>query len=196
MNKTGTLNKLKKDILNDKITTQFLEQIAGPVAPDIIKIYGKDSALSPEDISNKLKTKITSVRSTLNSLHYRGIACYKKVKNNQNLFEFFWEIKFKKIIELVLETEIENIKKLEEQINLQQDRDYFFCPKKCIEAPFEVAAAYDFKCPNCGKNLEMINTKTHISSLKRKKQLAHKNIEKLNNILENIEDKTSGYICE
>jgi hypothetical protein len=40
MNKTGTLNKLKKDILNDKITTQFLEQIAGPVAPDIIN-YGK-----------------------------------------------------------------------------------------------------------------------------------------------------------
>lgn len=196
MSKTATLNKLKKDILNDKITTQFLEQIAGPIAPDIIKIYGKDSALSPEDISNKLKTKITSVRSTLNSLHYRGIACYKKVKNNQNLYEFFWEIKFKKIIELVLETEVENFKKLEDLIYQQQDRDYFFCPKKCIEAPFEVAAAYDFKCPNCGRSLEMADTKTYVASLKRKKTITKKNIEKLHKILENIEDKTSGYICE
>lgn len=196
MSKTATLNKLKKDILNDKITTQFLEQIAGPIAPDIIKIYGKDSALSPEDISNKLKTKITSVRSTLNSLHYRGIACYKKVKNNQNLYEFFWEIKFKKIIELVLETEVENFKKLEDLIYQQQDRDYFFCPKKCIEAPFEVAAAYDFKCPNCGRSLEMADTKTYVASLKRKKTITKKNIEKLHKILENIEDKTNGYICE
>jgi transcription initiation factor TFIIE subunit alpha len=92
---------------------------------------------------------------------------------------------------LVLETEIENIKKLEEQINLQQDRDYFFCPKKCIEAPFEVAAAYDFKCPNCGKNLEMTNIK-HIKHLKKKH--SHTTYRNLNKILENIENE-SGYLC-
>lgn len=191
-----TVNKLKKEILMDKTTSLFLEQIAGPLAPEIIKMYNSEKNYSPEEISEKLKKKITTIRSTLNSLHFRGIACYKKVRNAQNMFDFYWEIKFKKIIELVMESEIDNIKKLEETLNQQEGRDYFYCPKKCIEVPFEVAAAYNFKCPNCNKNLEMRDSKSLTSALKKKKTTISKNIEKLRNIIEKIEDKTTGYICE
>jgi len=191
-----TVNKLKKEILMDKTTSLFLEQIAGPLAPEIIKMYNSEKNYSPEEISEKLKKKITTIRSTLNSLHFRGIACYKKVRNAQNMFDFYWEIKFKKIIELVMESEIDNIKKIEETLNQQEGRDYFYCPKKCIEVPFEVAAAYNFKCPNCNKNLEMRDSKSLTSALKKKKTTISKNIEKLRNIIEKIEDKTTGYICE
>jgi len=191
-----TLNKLKKEILMDKTTKQFLEQVAGPLAPEILKLYNTDKTFSPEEISEKLRKKITTIRSTLNSLHYRGIACYKKVRNNQNLFDFYWEIKFKKIIELVMESEVENLKKIEEILNEQQGRDYFYCPKKCIDAPFEVAAAYNFKCPNCDKALEIMDSKTLINSLKKKKAIITKSIERLHNIINKIEDKTTGYICD
>ncbi len=191
-----TVNKLKKEILLDKTTKQFLEQVAGPLAPEIIKLYNTNKTYSPEEMAEKLRKKITTIRSTLNSLHYRGIACYKKVRNNQNLFDFYWEIKFKKIIELVMETEIYNLKKIEESLSQQQGRDYFYCPKKCIEAPFEVAAAYNFKCPNCDKSLEMIDSKNLTNSLKKKRVLISKNIEKLQAIVNKIEDKTAGYICD
>ncbi|MFA5745360.1 MAG: hypothetical protein WC932_00675 [archaeon] len=191
-----TLNKLKKEMLIDKTTKQFLEQVAGPLAPEIIKMYNTDKSYSPEEISEKLKKKITTIRSTLNSLHYRGIACYKKVRNNQNMFDFYWEIKFKKIIELVMESEIESLKKIEETLSLQQGRDYFYCPKKCIDVPFEVAAAYNFKCPNCNKTLEIMNSKTLANSLKKKKAIIAKNIERLQGIVNKIEDRTTGYICE
>lgn len=191
-----TVNRLKKEILLDKTTSQFLEQIAGPLAPEIIKMYNTDKNFSPEEISEKLKKKITTIRSTLNSLHYRGIACYKKVRNAQNLFDFYWEIKFKKIIELVMESEIDNLKKIEETLNQQEGRDYFYCPKKCMEAPFEVAAAYNFKCPNCDKPLEMQDSKNLTGVLKKKKTAIAKNIEKLHNIIDKIDDKTTGYICD
>lgn len=180
----------------DKTTTQFLEQVAGPLAPEILKLYNADKTFSPEEISGKLKKKITTIRSTLNSLHYRGIACYKKVRNDQNLFDFYWEIKFKKIIELVMESEIDNLKKIEETLSQQEGRDYFYCPKKCIEVPFEVAAAYNFKCPNCDKALEMMDSKNLASTLKKKKNLIAKNIERLHNIVDKIEDRTTGYICD
>ncbi|HRS42305.1 MAG TPA: hypothetical protein P5530_00270 [Candidatus Diapherotrites archaeon] len=190
------VNKLKKEILMDKITNQFLEQIAGPLAPEIIKMYNTDKTFSPEEIAEKLKKKITTVRSTLNSLHFRGIACYKKVRNQQNLFDFYWEIKFKKIIELVIEHESENLKKIEETIDEQEGRDYFGCPKKCMEVPFEVAAAYNFKCHYCDRPLQMLDSKTLNSALKRKKRAITKNIEKLRAIVNKIEDKTTGYICD
>jgi len=190
------LNKLKKEMLLDKTTKQHLVQIAGPLALEIIKLYDTDKVYSPEEIAAKLKVKITMIRSTLNSLHYRGIACYKKVRNESNMFEFYWEIKFKKIIEIIIENETENLKRIEEEISYQQGRDYFYCPKKCVDVPFEVAAAYNFRCPNCNKPLEIKDSKKFAESLKRKKTAIMKTITKLQGILEKIEDKTTGYICD
>ncbi|MDD3178076.1 MAG: hypothetical protein PHR26_01000 [Candidatus ainarchaeum sp.] len=189
------MNKLKKELLNDKNTIKFLEQIAGPIAIDVVKIFKKE-ALSPEMISKKLDEKITNVRATLNSLHYRGIACYKKTKTNNNLYEFLWEIKFKKIIENIHIQEIKKYKKIEMDINSKSTHDYFVCPKKCIEVPFEIAAAYNFKCPNCDSSLEMVDIKKRLALQKRKLKTTKENIEKLEILLEKIKDDTKGYICE
>lgn len=189
------MNKLKKELLDDKTTIQFLEQIAGPIATDVVKLF-KKQALSPETISKKLDEKITNVRSTLNSLHYRGIACYKKTRTSNNLYEFLWEIKFKKIIENIHIQEIKKYKKLEIDINSKITHDYFNCPKKCIEVPFEVAAAYNFRCPNCNSNLEMVDTKKKLAKQKRELKKIKTNIEKLEILLEKVNDETKGYICE
>ena len=191
-----TINKLKKNILDDKAMISFLKQVAGPLAPDIITMFKEDSEYTPEDISKKLHEKITNVRSALNSLHYRGIACYKRKKYNTNFYEFKWSIKHKKVIELVIEKETEKYKQLDEAIGEKKDRDYFSCPKKCVEVAFEIAAAYDFKCPNCNSILELMDTKSALSNIKRQKNKIQKNIEKLNEIIKNIEDKHKGYICE
>jgi transcription initiation factor TFIIE subunit alpha len=190
------MNKLKKDLLSDKSTAIFLEQIAGPMAINVIKLFNNDG-LSPEDISKKLNEKITVVRSTLNSLHFRGIACYKKQRNENNLYEFIWEIKYKKIVDVLLLQEIKKFKKLEYELTQKERHDYFFCPKKCnVEVIFEVAAAYNFKCPNCSANLEILNSKNKINKLKREKKIVEKNIKKLEELLKKINDNTSGYHCE
>ena len=189
------MNKLKKDLLADKTTIIFLEQIAGPYAIDIVKLFNNDG-LSPEKIANKLNQKITVVRSTLNSLHFRGIACYKKQRNENNLYEFIWEIKYKKIVDILLLQEIKKYKKIEYDLTQKEGHDYFYCPKKCTEVEFEVAAAYNFKCPNCNNNLEMVNKKTKINNLKKAKLKTADNIKKLEMIIQKINDNTKGYICE
>jgi len=190
------MNKLKKELLFDQNTTTFLEHIAGPIAIDVVKIFKNDSALSPEIISKKLNEKITTVRSTLNSLHYRGIACYKKKRNDKNMYEFLWEIKYKKIVEILMIQEIKKYKKIEMDISDKQLHDFFVCPKKCIEVPFEVAAVYNFKCSNCNSNLKIVNSKTKITKLKNDLKKTETNIKKLEDLLEKIKDNTKGYICE
>jgi transcription initiation factor TFIIE subunit alpha len=191
------INKLKEELFSNKEFVNLLLKIAGPLAPDIIKLFTVNDTYISEEISDKLNEKITNIRSTLNSLHYRGIACYKKTKNkDNNLFEFHWNIKFKKIIEIIIEQEMEQFNKIEQELKDKKDRDYFYCPNKCLEVPFEIAAAYNFKCPNCNNNLEIINRKNKIMSLKRKRTKIKKNIDELNNILDKIDENDKGYICE
>ena len=190
------MNKLKKELLSEKSTAVFLEQIAGPMAINVIKLFHNDG-LSPEDISKKLNEKITVVRATLNSLHFRGIACYKKQRNENNMYEFIWEIKYKKIVDVLLLQEIKKYKKLEYDLSQKEGHDYFYCPKKCnVEVEFEVAAAYNFKCPNCSASLEMVNVKTKINKIKKEKIEVEKNIKKLEDLLQKINDNTNGYQCE
>jgi len=189
------MNKLKKELLSEKNTNAFLEQIAGPLAPSVVKIFN-DNALSPENISKKLNEKITTVRSTLNSLHYRGIACYKKQRNDKNMYEFLWEIKFKKIIEILLIQEMKKYKQNETYINDKEEHDFFYCPNKCTEVAFEIAAAYDFKCPSCGKTLEVVNTKNKIILLKKQNKQLEQTIKKLESLTEKTKDNTNGYVCE
>jgi len=189
------MNKVKKELMDNKNATSFLEQIAGPLAPSIVKIF-TEQAMSPEDISKKLNQKITTVRSTLNSLHYRGIACYKKKRDDKNMYEFLWEIKYKKIIEILLLQEMKKFKSNELTINDKETHDFFYCPNKCIEVAFEIAAAYNFHCPTCNKNLELTNTKNKLNNLKKQNKEIESNIKKLEGLLEKIQDNTTGYICE
>lgn len=190
------MNKLKKELFTDKGTKIFLEQIAGPVAVDIVNVFNREG-LSPEEISNKLNEKITIVRSALNSLHFRGIACYKKQRNENNIYEFIWEIKFKKIIDILLIQEIKRLKKIEYELVQKETHDYFECSKKCnVELEFEVSAAYNFKCPNCNSSLNLVNKKTKVASLKRKRTVINKNIKKLEKLLTKINENLEGYHCE
>ncbi|MCK9293044.1 MAG: hypothetical protein WCY27_03765 [archaeon] len=190
------MNKLKKELLFDQNAITFLEQIAGPIATDVVKLFKNGSELSPEIISSKLNEKITTVRSTLNSLHYRGIACYKKKRNEKNMYVFLWEIKHKKIVEILMIQEIKKYKKIEMEISDKKIHDFFVCPKNCIEVPFEVAAAYDFKCTNCNSNLKIVNSTAKITKLNKDLKKIELNIKKLENLLEKIKDNTKGYICE
>jgi len=190
------MNKLKKELLSEKSTNVFLEQIAGPKAIEVVKLFN-NNGLSPEDISTKLNEKITVVRATLNSLHFRGIACYKKQRNESNMYEFIWEIKYKKIIDILLLQEMKKYKKIEYSLNQKEGHDYFYCTKKCnVEVEFEVAAAYNFKCPNCSKNLEMVDLKKKVKKLKLEKAQTEKNIKRLELLIQKINDNTKGFICE
>jgi transcription initiation factor TFIIE subunit alpha len=191
-----TIKKLKKEIFEDKKIVSFLEIVAGPYAPKILSIFNEDSEYTPLELSDKLKIKITNIRCVLNSLHYRGIACYKKNKKKGNFCEYKWSIKYRKIIEYIIEQEIEKLTNLENTLIEKKDRDFFVCPDKCVEIPFEIAAAYNFKCPNCDKVLELVDIKKKVANIKRKKTKLKNDINKLNEILQNIDDKTRGYICE
>lgn len=188
------MDKLKKELLKYNFTNTYIKQIAGNVGVDIIKLMNTKPT-TPEKISKKLDEKITDVRSALNSLHFYGIACYKKERDEKNMYQFLWNIQYKKLVEKLLDHEFTKYKQIENTILEKQNRDYFICPNKCSNMPFEIAAQYNFKCPTCGKPLELEDKKI-ITKLKKQKKETSKNIKNLETLLKQINDNKKGYICE
>jgi len=163
----------EKNILKVPTVQEFIEKKAGKNAVDLIKICCyKRKAIKDEDVANELKLKVTDVRTTLNRLHYRGIANYRKTKNKKTgWYSYTWKINTPKVIELVIEEQKDEIEKLERMLEEEESYSFFSCKKKCQEHPFEIAAEYQFKCPSCG------NTMKYLDNKKRKRELSKRLIE-------------------
>jgi len=137
------------------IVQEFLRNVGGEAAIGVATIYEKKGKrVTDEELAKKMRLKVTEIRTVLNRLHYRGIACYKKTKNKKNgWYNYTWEIKKKRIVELVLEAQQENIEKLEAKQAVGKNYSFFSCKKNCGVVLFEIAAEYQFKCPECGETM-------------------------------------------
>lgn len=160
-------------LLNFIETKEFIETIGGKEAADLIKICNKKKrGVSDEEIATEIRLKITEVRAILNRLHYRGIACYQKTKNTKTgWFSYTWEIKLKRIAELLLERQAEEISKLEQKLDFEKNYEFFACKDSCEMVPFEVAAEYQFKCPKCGSMMEKSDSKRRLREIRKKIKL-------------------------
>jgi transcription initiation factor TFIIE subunit alpha len=165
----------ENNILSYRLTQEFLQNVGGNDAVEVVRIcLDKNGKCLDEDIENELNhLKITEIRSILNRLHYRGIACYNKTKNkNSGWYTYTWEIKQRRIIELILEQHSERLQKLEQKARFEKDREFFICDKNCEEVIFEIAAQYEFRCPECGKMMNPMDSK-------KKHRINQKKIKKL-----------------
>ncbi|MFH1751719.1 MAG: hypothetical protein ABH821_02170 [archaeon] len=150
--------------------TDLLTSMAGIEGIKLVEICEKKrKSVTDEELAKKLSLKVTKVRTILNQLHYRGIACYNKSKNSKTgWYSYTWEIKNKRIAEIILERQKEEIEKLEKRKVLEENYVLFACPKKCDDFPFEIAAEYNFRCPECGNNMKSLDQKRRISDTNKK----------------------------
>jgi transcription initiation factor TFIIE subunit alpha len=174
----------KKSIVNFMIVQDFLRKIGGEETISLVKLCeNKRKSTTDEEIGKKIPLKITEIRTILNKLHFQGIACYQKTRNNKTgWYSYTWEIKPDRIAELILEQQEEEILKLEQKISFEQNYDFFGCKKGCDYFPFEIAAEYQFKCPECGKTMETIDNSKRTKNLKRKITILKKEICELQKI--------------
>src|SRR3989344_3900560 len=111
----------KKKIHEFVLVQDFLASIAGQEAMELVKICAnKRKLVTDEEIGKQLPLKITEIRTILNRLHYRGIACYQKTKNPKTgWYSYTWEIKISRIAELILEGRAEEVTKLGNELEFE-----------------------------------------------------------------------------
>ena len=153
-----------------KMAQEFLKSVGGEHAIELVKICdNKKRPVTDEEIGKKLPLKVTEIRTVLNRLHYRGIACYQKTKNPKTgWYSYTWEIKNSRIAEILIETHAEDITKLEKDTEFEGTHAFFSAGKGLQEYPFEIAAEYNFKDPESGKPLVAVDNKKRVKDLTKR----------------------------
>jgi len=175
----------KKKISGYGVVKDFLGHMGGAHAPRLVEIYERNCGLiRDEEMAKKMGLKVTDVRTILNRLHYRGIANYNKKRNKKTgWYSYTWNIDRKRILELIVEKQLEEIESLEQRKESGEVYSFFSCKKLCHEFPFEIAAEYQFKCPECGRELDCIDNKKRNRQASTKIGTMKKEMEEFNKIL-------------
>ncbi|HLC92961.1 MAG TPA: hypothetical protein VJH23_04595 [archaeon] len=174
-----------KKIYELQIVQDFLKSVGGEYAIELMKICEhKKRPVTDEEIGKKLPLKVTEIRTVLNRLHYRGIACYQKTKNTKTgWYSYTWEIKNSRIAEILIETHTEDITKLEKGMEFEGTHEFFSAGKGMAEFPFEIAAEYNFKDPESGKPLVAVDNKRRLKDLGNKIENLKLEMEELRKML-------------
>ena len=162
-----------------------MRSVGGEAAVGVAIAYErKGRRVTDEELAKKMKMKVTEIRTVLNRLHYRGIASYKKTKNKRNgWYNYTWEIKKKRIVDLILEEQQETIEKLEAKQDFGRNYTFFSCKKNCGVVPFEIAAEYQFRCPDCGETMDSFDYTKRLQNINTEIDELHKEVSELKKVV-------------
>jgi transcription initiation factor TFIIE subunit alpha len=168
-----------KSLTDLGLVKELLDTIGGEEAVILVKICEKKrKSATDEELSKKMKKKVTEVRAILNKLHFRGIACYQKSRNQKTgWYNYTWDINKTRLAEIISEQQEEELEKLNQKINLEADYSLFDCSKCNHREIFEVAAEYNFLCPSCGGSLTSANDPSRHKELSTKVKRIQKELE-------------------
>jgi transcription initiation factor TFIIE subunit alpha len=140
------------EILSKPLIRQTLVDLGGENAIAIVKSF--DRSMSDEELSKKLKLKISDVRATLNRLHNEGLVVYERDKDSETgWYSYSWYLNKERMEKWALE-------QLGRIGNDGHDgRDYYFCPScgKATMFSFEDALEKNFRCEICNSQLEFVD---------------------------------------
>lgn len=131
---------------------RFLIETGGENALAIVRSFSEN--LSDEEISKRLKLRISDVRATLNRLHNEGLVNYLRERDSESgWYSYTWTLNKARISQWIEERSKAN------GIHLENNGDHYFCPACGAESvtPFESAVEKGFKCPNCSRSLEFLD---------------------------------------
>jgi transcription initiation factor TFIIE subunit alpha len=176
---------MPKSITSLVLVKDLLDTIGGQEAVILVQICEKKKkSVTDEEISKKMKKKVTEIRAILNKLHFRGIACYQKSRNQKTgWYNYTWEIKKDRIADIINEQQKENLEKLTKKKNLEADYSFFDCNKCNHREVFEIAAEYNFLCPTCGGSMTSANDPQMKKELENKIKAIETEIIALNKIV-------------
>ena len=99
---------------------------------------------------------ICNSRKMFNLLHGFGLSSYtSKELTSTSYLGYFWELKPKRLIELVVKRQQDKVKNLITTRTAQRERAFFECKNCCHEIfGFETAMDMQFRCNKCGGKLE------------------------------------------
>lgn len=168
-----------------RITPKIVEfVISNTAGSDCIPLYkylkGKKN-ISEFVLAEKLKTEINVMRNMLYRMYNNNLVHFIRKKDKQKgWYIYYWTFNPKQIKFLLKSIKMKRLEMLKDRLTREADTHFYSCPDKHLRLDFEKATEYNYKCPECGDLLELVDNKEMIREIKKEISELEKYIKKIN----------------
>jgi len=150
--------------LRNRQVRKILEDIVGKNGVEVLRAC--EEPCTDDIIAQQTGFKLSTIRSLLNQLHYAGLIAYDREKNPQtNWYTYTWFTRTDKIAEVLQKNLGQKLEEIQNKLDYESSYVFFECDSQCEKLPFELAAEYDFKCPECGTELHNVDNKARVKAV-------------------------------
>ena len=164
---------LSKEEIYTMLDNPLVQQILLEILDDDINGFDVLATLidlveaTDDEISRHLNLKSSTVRKLLYKLYDARLVDYDKEKDEErNWYTYTWRPALDKLPNIVKRKIHDMIKKLKEQLMIEEGNMFFYCLKCEIRYIFEEAMDYGFRCPQCDEILKEYDNKKDINTIK------------------------------
>jgi transcription initiation factor TFIIE subunit alpha len=157
-----------------KLTNQLIEdivkQVIGEDAVKIVHFLKNKKNISEFKIADKTKTEIHEIRNILYRLHSHHLVTYIKKKDRQKgWYISYWTFNPKRIKDIIKNLKVQRLERLRERLKKEEANkgNFYMCKNACVRLDFHSATEFDFKCPECGELLNLVDNEKTIDRLKK-----------------------------
>ena len=162
-----TVKAKPEQVLEDLTLREILTSIGGEHGYEVAKtLVGQE--LTDDELAKRTGIRINLVRKILYDLYENRVVSYRRTRDESSgWYVYHWRIEPERALEYFNANKRLLLQKLEERLERERNSMFFGCESNCPKLPFELAAENDFKCPKCGKKLELYDNTGVITALER-----------------------------
>jgi transcription initiation factor TFIIE subunit alpha len=158
-----------KEILENHAMSAYLTRLIEDEGVNFIASFPDGKEFSDEELADMTQVNLNAVRHTLYTLYERRLAEYRRIKNNETgWLTYLWHLlphNINTAIENELEFVIEKLKKREQ---FEATNDFYTCKECGITLTFNQAFDFEFKCPNCDRQMTHYDNSLLLSALSKR----------------------------
>ena len=135
----------------DEEITEYIREKAGELGLALCQLI-ESGANTIIEMAEAMKMPRRATRQVLYLLNKERIIGYKRTRKDRKIM-FIWFLTPKKIKRMISATRQNEIRKLEEEIEHEQDHKFFKCEPCGERYLYTEAFEFDFTCEHCGADL-------------------------------------------
>jgi transcription initiation factor TFIIE subunit alpha len=147
--------------ISNKLIEEVVTQVSGEDVVPLVNFLKNKKNISEFKLADAIKKEVNTTRNMLYRLHDSNLVSFTRKKDKKKgWYIYYWTFDTKGIKYLYKSLKKKRMDKLKERLEREKLAQFYACEDKCIRLDFDQSMNFGFKCPECGKLLNLEDTKS------------------------------------
>lgn len=154
--------------LDNEIVEAVVSEAVGDDVLPLFKALRRKGEHAELELAERLGIEVNSLRNMLYRLHKHNLVRSERRRDPENGWHiYWWTFQNKGFEHLFTRLTKKNLLTLQKKLDKETSGSFYKCSESCVRLEFDEAFSMDFRCPECGKLMDLSkNNPEHIKELR------------------------------